>query len=142
MKQVIFKRIIIVTMVLSIASLAFAFIFISPALAIPNESLWGEGVRDYIKSNSGLPTEVVDPRKAAVNIINIALGFLGILAVIIILFAGFKWMTAGGNEENVSAAKKILIAGVIGLVIILSAYALANFVINQLLKATTGTEYN
>ena len=84
--------------------------------------------------NSGLGN--VDPRTLAGNIIKIALGFLGVLAVVIILIGGFKWMTAGGNEEQVEEAKKILIAGIIGLVIILASWGLANFVIGQLMTAT------
>jgi Zn-dependent protease with chaperone function len=87
----------------------------------------------------GNPTPV-DARYTVVNMIKIFLGFLGILAVILVLYAGFLWMTAGGNEEKISEAKKILTAGIIGLVIILSAYAIANFVINQIYSATTGTQ--
>lgn len=79
-----------------------------------------------------------NPTFIVINAIRIVLGFLGIIAVILILYAGFKWMTSRGNEEQVSDAKKILIAGVIGLVIILSAYIIANFVINQIYSATTG----
>lgn len=71
------------------------------------------------------------------NIINIVLGFLGIVAIVIVLFGGFKWMTAGGNDEKVADAKKLLIAGVIGLAIILSAYAITSFVIGSLLTATS-----
>ena len=71
-------------------------------------------------------------------IIRAALGFLGVVAVVIILFGGFKWMTAGGNEEKVGEARKLIIAGIIGLAIILSAYAIASFVISQLVGATTG----
>jgi len=59
------------------------------------------------------------------------------LAVVIILIGGFKWMTAGGNEEQVEEAKKILIAGIIGLVIILASWGIANFVLGSLLNATT-----
>lgn len=70
-------------------------------------------------------------------IIRAALGFLGVIAVVIILFGGFKWMTAGGNEEKVGEAKKLIIAGIIGLAIILSAYAIASFVIRELVGATT-----
>ena len=80
-------------------------------------------------------------RMIVVDIIKIILGFLGILAVVLILYAGFKWLTAGGNEEKVGEAKKILIAGIIGLTVILSAYILANFVINQIYGATTGTQF-
>lgn len=70
-------------------------------------------------------------------LIRAALGFLGVIAVVIVLFGGFKWMTAGGNEEKVGEAKKLIIAGIIGLAIILSAYAIASFVIKQLVTATT-----
>lgn len=75
-----------------------------------------------------------------VDTIKIVLGFLGIIAVVLIVYAGFKWMLSRGNEEQVSDAKKILIAGIIGLVIILSAYIIANFVINQIYSATTGRQ--
>ena len=65
------------------------------------------------------------------------MGLLGIVAVVIVLIGGFTWMTAGGNDEKVGEAKKWIFAGVIGLAIILSAYAIANFVIQNLVTATT-----
>ncbi len=70
------------------------------------------------------------------KLISVALGFLGILAVIIVLFGGFKWMTAGGNDEKVGEAKRLIIAGIIGLAIILSAYAITTFVLDSLIEAT------
>ncbi len=79
-----------------------------------------------------------DIRITIANIIRTAMGLLGIVAVLIVLYGGFKWMTAAGNEDAVGEAKKILIAGVIGLIIIVSAYAVATFVINSLVGATTG----
>lgn len=82
--------------------------------------------------NTRTPTQIIT------NIINIALGFLGLIAVGIILLGGFKWMTAAGNEDKTTEAKQLLGAGVIGLVIILAAWALATFVIQQIYGATTG----
>ena len=70
------------------------------------------------------------------QIINLALSLLGIIAVIIILIGGFKWMTAGGNEDKVGEARKMIFAGIIGLAIILSAWAIAKFVITQLADVT------
>jgi len=70
------------------------------------------------------------------NIINIVLGFLGIIAVIIILAGGFKWMTASGNEDQVGEARKMIIQAVAGLAVIFLAYIIANFVIGQLKTAT------
>lgn len=78
-----------------------------------------------------------DVRVTIAKIIRVAMGILGIVAVVIILIGGFTWMTAGGNEEKVGEAKKWIFAGIIGLAIILSAYAIASFVINQLVSATT-----
>jgi hypothetical protein len=77
-----------------------------------------------------------DPRMMIANIIRIALGLLGIIAIGLIIYGGFLWMTAAGNEEQIDRAKKVLTSAVIGLVIILSAFAIATFVINNLLQAT------
>ncbi|MEK7072570.1 MAG: hypothetical protein AAB969_03300 [Patescibacteria group bacterium] len=65
------------------------------------------------------------------SIIQLILSFLGILAVIIILWGGFIWMTAAGDEAKVDKAKKLIISGIVGIVIILAAYIIANFVITQ-----------
>ncbi|MFA4845828.1 MAG: hypothetical protein WC654_04695 [Patescibacteria group bacterium] len=71
------------------------------------------------------------------SIIRIALGFLGVIAVVIILLGGFKWMTAGGNDEKLKGAKKLIFSGIIGLVIVISAYAIASFVIDSIIDATS-----
>ena len=83
---------------------------------------------------TGLGTR--DVRETIAAIINVALSLLGIVAVVIILIGGFTWMTAGGNEEKTEKARKMIFAGIIGLAIILSAYAIARFVIDSLLSAT------
>ena len=75
-------------------------------------------------------------QESVAQIINIFLGVLGIIAVIIIILGGFKWMTAQGNEEKTDEAKKLIGAGVIGLVIIMASYAIATFVISNLKNAT------
>ncbi|MFA6993709.1 MAG: hypothetical protein WC268_03890 [Patescibacteria group bacterium] len=88
-------------------------------------------------TGTGLTHE--DLRTTASSIINIALSLLGIIAVVIVIVGGVKWMLAGGNEEKTGEAKNLIGAGVIGLVIILCAYAIAAFVINSLVTATGGT---
>ncbi len=83
-----------------------------------------------VSSDLGLGTaDLVD---TVVNLVNWVLGLLGIVAVIMILIGGFRWMTAGGNEEKVESAKKILYAAVIGLVIVLLAWAIVIFTTNTL----------
>ncbi len=85
-------------------------------------------------SSTGLGN--TDVRTTIASIINVALSLLGIIALVIILVGGFKWMTAGGNEEKVGEARKLIFSGIIGLAIILSAFAIASFVLNQLKTAT------
>ena len=73
------------------------------------------------------------------SIIRVALGVVGLIAILLVIYGGFKWMTSGGSEEKVDEAKKILYSGIIGLVIILSAYALSSFVLKTLTTATGTT---
>jgi len=76
-------------------------------------------------------------QQTVAQIIRVAMGLLGIVAVVIILIGGFTWMTAGGNDDKVAEAKKWIFSGIIGLAIILSSYALATFVLDSLVTATT-----
>jgi len=73
-----------------------------------------------------------DPRDVIKRIINVVMGFLGMIAVLIILFAGFRWMTAGGNKENMEKAQQLLVNGIIGLVIVFSAWTVAWFAVNTI----------
>lgn len=86
---------------------------------------------DQVGQTIGTGTQ--DIRITIARIIRVALGLLGTVALLIILYAGWTWMTAAGEVEKVNRAKKILAAAVIGLVIILSAFAIASFVISRLL---------
>ncbi len=76
--------------------------------------------------------ENLEPRDAAVRIINLVLSFLGLVAVAIVLIGGFKWMTAGGNEEKVGSAKKLLIGGLIGLIIVLVAWGITTWLLETI----------
>ena len=91
---------------------------------------------DVVGEQTGLSGGAdTDIRAVIGSIINTALSFLGVVAVIIVLIGGFKYMTAGGSEDKVSDAKKWIISGIIGLAIILAAYAITSFVIERLTGA-------
>ncbi|MFA5413286.1 MAG: Ig-like domain-containing protein [Patescibacteria group bacterium] len=79
-----------------------------------------------------------DPRVIAARIIRVVLGFLGVVALGIVLYGGFVWMTSAGNEEKIATAKKILTNGLIGLVIILMAFGITQYVLNTLISALGG----
>jgi len=79
-----------------------------------------------------------DVREVAVDIVRYLMTFLGIIAVVVILLGGFKWMTAGGNEDKIGEAKSLIMAGIIGLIIILAAFAIVTFVIDITGSALNG----
>ena len=90
----------------------------------------------YAQGIGGGAFGTADLRDTIVSLVNVLLGFLGIIAVIIILWGGFKWMTAGGNEEKVGEARSLIIAGIIGLAIIIASFAISRFVIQSFSSAT------
>lgn len=88
----------------------------------------------------GVPPASYDIRIMAARLIRVVLELLGLIALVVIIVAGFRWMTAGGDEEKVTTSKKQLTNGVIGLIVILVAFAIATFVLNQLIFITTGIQ--
>ncbi|MDP3900421.1 MAG: hypothetical protein Q8Q23_05060 [bacterium] len=97
-------------------------------------TVWGCYGQQGVENTLGLGNE--DPRAIAANVVNVILGFLGIIAVVLILAGGFMWMTAAGNEDKISSSKSLMTAGVIGLVIVLASFGIATFVVNAFLGAT------
>lgn len=66
------------------------------------------------------------------QIISAVLGILGVIFLVLTIYAGLLWMTAGGNTDSVKKAKAILLNSVIGLIIVLSSYAITATVIRYL----------
>jgi nitrate reductase gamma subunit len=64
--------------------------------------------------------------------IQVVLGFLAVIFLALTLVSGFKWMTAGGNEEQVKKAQSTLKSAIIGLLIVLAAYTVTYFIFRVL----------
>ena len=108
---------------------ALLFVLTRPVLAAADPL----GGLQNAAGGAGFNVEQRDPIQIISTIINAFLGLLGIIFVILMLYAGFLWMTAAGNEEKVSQAKKLIMSAVIGIVIVMSAYAIASFVIGAVM---------
>jgi len=65
-------------------------------------------------------------------VIQAFLGLLGVIFLVLMITAGYKWMTASGNEEKLTEAKETIWRAVIGLIITVAAYAITYFVFNSL----------
>jgi hypothetical protein len=92
---------------------------------------------DIVGGATALGGKDTDLRETIGNIIKVALSFLGVIAIVIVLIGGFKYMTSGGDDTKTAAARNYIISGIIGLAIVLSAYAITSFVMDRLLEATT-----
>lgn len=76
---------------------------------------------------SGIDTSQ-DVGIVAGGIISAALSLVGIIFLILMVYAGFLWMTARGDSSQIDKAKQIIVSSMIGLVVTLSAYAITAFV--------------
>ncbi|MFA6603613.1 MAG: pilin [Patescibacteria group bacterium] len=104
------------------------------AIGLPLVAFAQSGVDLGLNYATAIGLGTTDIRTTIGNIIKAFFAFLGVAAVLIILYAGVLWMTSQGSEEKITQAKKILINATIGLAIIMSAYAITAFIF----RAVTG----
>lgn len=112
-------------------------LFVLP-LAVNTVSAQDETIWDELQGN--MAAEGADASLADIisGIIRVIMGVLGVIVVLIILWGGFIWMTAGGEPDKVDKAKKMIYSGIIGLIVILAAYAIASFVMSSLTSIVQG----
>ena len=116
------------------------FLLMIPALTTQAFSLGFDptigGQEDPLKTATKLGNN--DPAYVIFNVVNTSLIFLGTITLVMIIAAGFMWLLAGGVEEKITKAKELLQGAVIGLVIVLSSYGLAQYIFYALTTAITG----
>lgn len=78
-----------------------------------------------------------DPAVIIGKTINLALTFVGVIFLLLMVYAGFLWMTARGKEDQITKARDMIIATVIGLVIVTSAYAITVVVTKRFADTAT-----
>ncbi len=91
-----------------------------------NTSLSSENIRTAAGMSNKSAPEIIG------NVIKVILGLTGTIALIFVIYGGVKWMVSKGDPGKIADARKLMTAGMIGLVIIVSAYAISDFVIKQL----------
>ena len=110
---------------------------IAATLAVPAASFAVTATSFSIESiGSQIGLGNADLKSTVLNIIRLVLGLMTLVAVVLIIYGGFVWLTAAGNEENVEKAKKIISAAVMGLIVILLAWAIVIFVANTTANVT------
>lgn len=126
---------------LAVAILWVSLFSISPALATTTDPTI-EGLTKTVSGvslyNSQYQQEKASIRTMLLNrvggVVGLILSFVGVIFLILTIYAGIMWMTAQGNSSQVEKAKDLLINAVIGLVIITAAYSITTFVGQNLAK--------
>lgn len=127
------KRIFSFVLLLSFSTLFF--IFSGPIPEIQAQSRMNE--TELYRNQIGISEvrsvygdkQPEDIRIVATKIIQWILGFLALIFLVLIIFAGFQWMTSGGNEEGIKKAQSLMKNAVIGLIIILAAWSLSYYLL-------------
>jgi len=90
------------------------------------------GFLDIVAGKTGYNTNErsIDPIIA--NIITVVISFLGVIFLFLMLYGGFTWMTAQGDDKKVAKAQAMLTAAIIGLIVVVAAYAITYFVFSRI----------
>ena len=114
----------ITTIGMFVAVVIFLLVLIAPSvLAI------GYGLDTTATGGYGDGATKVDNIPATIGkVVGAALAFVGVVFLILMIYGGFLWMLARGNETEVTKAKDTIIAAIIGLIIVLSAYAITSYI--------------
>jgi len=109
-------------------ALAAGLIFPQMATAATSTPIASGNILDTMRifgANMGLSD--TDPRIIIARLIRVAVGFVGIVMLLMILSSGAQFMVSGGDEEKVKGAKQTFYNAIIGIIIILSAYSIVAF---------------
>jgi len=116
--------------VIATGMLALSPLVSSPVAAIDTSSAVKSGVDaagGKAKKNNNLPGDIQ-------RVVNVLLFVLGAVAVLMIIIGGIRYVLSNGEAAQVTAAKNTVLYSVIGLVVALLAYAIVNFVVEQIGK--------
>lgn len=88
----------------------------------------------------GQPTELFDGGAAIIpRLINLMLFIVGILAVIMLIWGGIRYVISGGAADKVKDAKNTILYAIVGLIVAILGYALVNWVISIVGSGSSGT---
>jgi len=96
-------------------------------VGITNDENFSKAFKNTFDVTAGQKLEQTLPAQIG-RIVQLFVSFAGVIMLVIVVYAGILWMTAGGNTENVEKAKKLLRNAIIGLIIVLLAYIIVAFI--------------
>ena len=132
--------------ILLVSLLAFSFFFIANFSLAGNYGLDATVNQGSLSSAFNVSGVGNDPGRFLSSRVGILIGavlsFIGVIFMALIIFGGFQWMIARGNDQQVEKAKNLIIQSIIGLIIVLSAYAITAFIGRQLTETNPANNPN
>lgn len=113
-----------------------SFLLITSPLAALAYNFEEESGLRKTAQKAGYEESMMNPENVIIKSIESVLAFVGVLFLILMIVGGLKWMTSLGNETEVKKAKALITQGVIGVLIIFSAYAITYFIVSIISSKT------
>lgn len=116
---------------------ALLFLSLIPLIALHAAVLTpaGTGLPETA-ANAGYQTRGTSVPQFVGVVVNAALGIIGVVFLVLIVYGGMLWMLSEGDETKVGSARGLIFHSIIGLILVLSAYAITSFVVGSLIKNT------
>ncbi len=105
---------------------SFFFLIVGLLPLVGHAELRGNPEGHDLAPELGLPNGIFED--TVINFVEWVLGFLGLVSVIMMIYGGYRYLTAGGNEESVDKAKTVIKNALVGLIIVVLSYVIALFV--------------
>lgn len=82
-------------------------------------------------------TKPVDPQQVVIKLINYALFFIGAIALVFVIWGGILYVTSGGDSEKTTKARNTLLYAIIGIIVVVLAWAIVNWAANVFAPSVT-----
>lgn len=135
------KRILSLFLLLSLGILQINTLAITTPAQAASTLLNGQPLLQEVGSRA-YGANQKDVKVIALDMLTTALGFLSLIFLALFLFAGFKWMTSGGNDAKIKEATGQMTAAAVGLLIVLAAWGISRYILKVLICTTTATSGN
>ncbi|MBU0619474.1 MAG: hypothetical protein ABII94_01395 [Patescibacteria group bacterium] len=120
------------TLKISIFLIILMSIIVPVVQAETLQNAFGNEALNETAKGAGYNTGVTSPASIISAVIKIALSLLGVVFLLLMLYGGYLWMTARGNEQEVEKAKNIITSAVIGMLIVIGSYAITYFIFKKI----------
>ena len=133
------KYLIIIVTIISISGLAYVTTDLQADTSLKVQ--FGESLKKTAQQTGHLTGDKInffnsdDPVVIIGGVIKILLSFLGVIFLVLLIYGGYLWMMDRGEEALAKKAKDIIKNAIIGLVIVLAAYAITDFVMDSIFMA-------